>query len=290
MELLQLKYFQKVARMEHLSKAAEELHIAQPALSKTIARLEKDLGVPLFDRKKRQIKLNSFGYTFLKQVDIALSALEEGKRQIEDQAGLESRRAVLSSTDHKCDAILVSSFLSIFPETNLHIKQSPSDEENLKLLQDGEIDFFITSGPIKQKGIEKIPFLTEEIFLAVPPNHQLAKRSGIHLSEVVDESFINLKATDHFRELTNQFCMDAGFEPNITCEVDELRAIDSFVQAGIGIAFMTKDAMEKDSSTILLPIEQPICQRTFHLVWIENRHLSEAARSFRDFLIEYYAE
>ncbi len=152
MELLQLKYFQKVARMEHLSKAAEELHIAQPALSKTIARLEKDLGVPLFDRQKRQIKLNSFGYTFLKQVDIALSALEEGKRQIEDQAGLESRRAVLSSTDHKCDAILVSSFLSIFPETNLRIKQSPSDEENLKLLQDGEIDFFYHFWTYKAEG------------------------------------------------------------------------------------------------------------------------------------------
>ncbi len=69
MELLQLKYFQTVARLEHMTKAAEELHIAQPSLSKTIARLEKDLGVPLFDRQGRQITLNSFGKVFLKRVE-----------------------------------------------------------------------------------------------------------------------------------------------------------------------------------------------------------------------------
>lgn len=64
MELLQLQYFRTVARMEHMTKAAKELRIAQPALSKTIARLEEDLGVPLFDRQNRQIKLNEFGRAF----------------------------------------------------------------------------------------------------------------------------------------------------------------------------------------------------------------------------------
>ena len=82
MELLQLHYFQTVARMEHMTKAAKELRIAQPALSKTIARLEEDLGVQLFDRQNRQIKLNSFRKAFLKSVDTALSALEEGKRGV----------------------------------------------------------------------------------------------------------------------------------------------------------------------------------------------------------------
>lgn len=89
MELLQLHYFQTVARMEHMTKAAKELRIAQPALSKTIARLEEDLGVPLFDRQSRQIKLNSFGKAFLKSVDTALSALEEGRREVSDLAGME---------------------------------------------------------------------------------------------------------------------------------------------------------------------------------------------------------
>src|SRR3954454_11868431 len=109
MELLQLKYFQTVARIEHMTKAAEELHIAQPALSKTIARLESDLGVPLFDRHKRQITLNAFGRIFLEQVEIELTALEEGKRRVTEEAGLERGRVFLATTNHKCDAELVGS-------------------------------------------------------------------------------------------------------------------------------------------------------------------------------------
>lgn len=91
MELLQLKYFQTVARLEHMTKAAEELHIAQPSLSKTIARLEKDLGVPLFDRQGRQITLNPFGKVFLKRVERIFHELSEGEREIKDLANLQQR-------------------------------------------------------------------------------------------------------------------------------------------------------------------------------------------------------
>ncbi|WP_073154061.1 LysR family transcriptional regulator [Seinonella peptonophila] len=288
MELLQLKYFQKVAQLEHLTKAAEELHIAQPALSKTIARLEKDLGVSLFDRQKRQIKLNIAGHLFLKQVNIALAALEEGKRQIKDQAELEQQRVVLASTSHHCDAELVSSFLTLYPDENLLIKQTNSENQNVDLLKNGKIDFFVTSDSIKHTEVEYLPFVTEEILLAVPPHHQLAERQSIQLHEVADEPFISLKAGNPFRELTNRFCKEAGFSPNILCEVDRLAAVGSFVQKEIGVAFLTRDAKQKEDLVILLPIKLPICQRTFKLVWLKDRYLSKAAQRFRDFLQYYY--
>jgi DNA-binding transcriptional LysR family regulator len=88
MELLQLHYFQTVARLEHMTKAAEELKIAQPSLSKTISRLEEDLGAPLFNRQGRNIRLNQFGKVFLTRVDRIFRELEEGKREIRDMAGL----------------------------------------------------------------------------------------------------------------------------------------------------------------------------------------------------------
>lgn len=89
MELLQLHYFRKVARLQHLSQAARELHITQPALSQMIAKLEKELGAPLFSREGRRIRLNAFGEAFLKKVETALEALEEGQRIVADMAGLE---------------------------------------------------------------------------------------------------------------------------------------------------------------------------------------------------------
>src|ERR671935_1288427 len=88
MDLLQLHYFRTVARLEHVTRAAEELRVAQPALSRTIARLEAELGVPLFDRLGRRLALNRFGAAFLVRVDRALGELEEARRELQDSAGL----------------------------------------------------------------------------------------------------------------------------------------------------------------------------------------------------------
>ena len=290
MELLQLKYFQTVARIEHMTKAAEELHIAQPALSKTIARLESDLGVPLFDRHKRQITLNAFGRIFLEQVEIALTALEEGKRRVTEEAGLERGRVFLATTNHKCDAELVGSFLSLHPDINLRLTQPSSEERKLEFLLNGEIDFCITSLPVEHPEIESISFLKEDIFLAVPPTHPLAERRSIDLSEVAHEPFINLKEGTSFRELTEGFCKEAGFVPNVSCEVDNAVVMSSFVNSGMGIALITDTAKKHEPSLILLPIDHPICQRTFQLSWLKHHYLSQAALTFRDFLIQYYSE
>jgi DNA-binding transcriptional LysR family regulator len=290
MELLQLKYFQTVARLEHMTKAAQELHVAQPSLSKTIARLEQDIGVPLFDRHKQKIRLNPYGRLFLKQVDAALELLEEGKRQIVDQAGLERGRVFLATTNHRCDAQLIGSFLSAHPEVNLRLTHATSQEEKMKLLQEGELDFCITSLPIEETEIEYVDFLTEEIFLAVPPAHRLAAKQNIHLSEVADETFIGLPKNSSFRELTAQFCKAAGFEPKIACEVDTLPVVSDFVKMGMGIAFVSNNAKKREPSLVLIPIKEPICRRTFQLAWKKNRYLSKAAHTFREYLIDFYKE
>lgn len=290
MELSQLKYFQTVAQLEHMTKAAEELHVAQPALSKTIARLEQDIGVPLFDRYKQKIRLNPYGKIFLKQVEMALAILDEGKRQVVDQAGLEHGRIFLATTNHKCDAELIGSFLSAHPEVNLRLTQTTSQEENIKLLQEGELDYCITSFSIDHPEMESIDFMTEEIFLAVPPNHRLSNRNSILLNEVADEPFIGLHKKNSFRELTDHYCKLAGFTPKITCEVDNSIVVIDFVKAGMGIALLTEGAKKKVPSLICIPIDKPVCQRTFRLAWWKNHYLSKAAHTFRDYLIQYYLD
>jgi DNA-binding transcriptional LysR family regulator len=292
MELLQLKYFQTVARLEHMTKAAKELHVAQPSLSKTIARLEQDIGVPLFDRHKQKIRLNPYGQLFLKQVDAALELLEEGKRQVVDQAGLEHGRVFLATTNHRCDAQLIGSFLSAHPEVNLRLTHATSQDEKMKLLHEGELDFCITSLPIEatETEIEYIDFLTEEIFLAVPPTHHLTAKQSIYLTEVADETFISLPKNSSLRELTTQFCIAAGFEPKIGCEVDTLPVVSDFVKMGMGIAFVSDNAKKRDPSLTLISIKEPICRRTFQLAWKKNHYLSKAAHTFREYLIDFYKD
>ena len=104
MELTQLRYFKKVAKTEHITKAAEELHITQPALSRTISRLEEQVGVRLFDRNNNKIRLNSFGYVFLKRVERAFSELDDGLKEVSDMYSLDKGKIVFS-TSESCSSI-----------------------------------------------------------------------------------------------------------------------------------------------------------------------------------------
>lgn len=155
MELLQLHYFRTVARTEHMTKAAQELCIAQPALSKTISRLEEDLGVPLFDRHRGRIRLNAFGKAFLDKVEKALTLLEEGRKEVSELAGLEqgSIHLATSTLDRLTDAL--GEFLALYPEVSFRITQA-SMEEMTQLVEAGEVDMCFTALPINRPDISTV--------------------------------------------------------------------------------------------------------------------------------------
>ncbi|MFB5676737.1 LysR family transcriptional regulator [Paenibacillus terreus] len=287
MELLQLRYFQKVARMEHMTKAAEELRIAQPALSKTIARLEDELGMPLFDRRNRQIQLNEYGRAFLTKVDEALYALEEGKRELSDLAGAD--RGKISVATNALGRLTgpIKRFREQHPEVNFRILQiAPSATGDMaNLLNKGEVDLCFTGAALNQPGIEEIPVLHADLYLAVPPGHRLEGRESITLQETGQESFIEYKEGHPFRAKNEELRRKAGIRPEIVCEVEEPSALMSLVQAGLGVALVP--ACKSDESPVAL-LSIPGSQRTFTIASCENRYLSLAARDFQHFLIQYY--
>lgn len=288
MDLLQLKYFQKVAQLKHLTKAAQELYITQPALSQTIARLEKDVGVPLFDRRGRQISLNEYGEVFLEKVETALNALEEGRRKIADMAGLERGIVSIDTTFLPYFFNVINSFRTSYPDVHFRISQVSTLEKKERLLENGEIDFSISCKPIERKGFCNIPIQTEEILLAVPITHRLANQQSIKLSEVANEPFIHFKKGHSFRETTDELCQKAGFTPNIVCETDESKTIKELVHSGLGIAFWLETLLERENLFHHLHIQEPVCQRTYYLSWSEKRYLSLAASMFRDLLIQHF--
>lgn len=289
MELLQLKYFQKVAQLEHMTKAAQELHVAQPALSQSIARLEEDLGVPLFHRQGRQIRLNSYGEAFLVKVNAALRALEEGQREIADMNGTERGRIHIATTTMARFSDMVRAYLADYPETNLRITQL-SPEEAIPLIEAGDIDFCYTTPPIDRPGISGIPLLHEEIFLAVPSRHRLAERASVTIDDIQDEPFVSMKEGLRIRAMMDQFCSRHGLAPRIVCEVDDPAAMRSFVSAGLGIAFLSACKKTDAKPLVLLPILEANSKRTIQLAWLEKRYMSQAARVFRDYVTDYFAK
>lgn len=287
MELLQLQYFRTVAKLEHMTKAAQQLHIAQPALSKTIARLEEHVGVPLFDRQGRHIRLNTFGKTFLNKVEAALTLLEEGQKEVAELAGMEHRSVHLATSTLDRLSEPLGEFLDLYPDINFRITQAQMDEME-QLVENGDVDLCFTALPIDRPGICAVPVLNEEVYLAVPPGHRLADRKSAALSEVAEEPFIGYKETALFQQLNDPFFREAGFTPNFVCRVDEPSAIASLVRAGLGVA-LVGNCGGPNTPFHMLHIEEPVCQRSFQLAWHEKKYLSLAARRFRDFVAEYFA-
>ncbi|MGA5199502.1 LysR family transcriptional regulator, partial [Streptomyces exfoliatus] len=140
MDLLQLRYFQAVARYEHISRAAEELRVAQPSLSRTLGRLEAELGSPLFDRQGRRIRLNQYGAIFLRHVDRALRELDDGRRALRDARDTGLGRVSVASETLLTITHLLGSFRAAYPRADSRLFQSTAQEMG-RQLRAGEVDF-----------------------------------------------------------------------------------------------------------------------------------------------------
>lgn len=289
MELLQLKYFQTVAKYQHITQAAETLKIAQPALSMTIARLEKELGIPLFSRKGRNIQLNEFGEAFLKHVNQIFMELECAKQELNIMAGIHDCQVYLATTSERFLSGLLTNFLSNCPRTKFRQSVIASPKEIQHLINEGEIDFFLTSPPIDDPRIESVVLLEDEILLGLPASHRYAGRNSIKLQEVAEDSFISLSKDYSFRELTDQLCRKAGFTPNIIFEGDARLTIE-LLRAGCGIRLTPRSTLKMyaNASVVFLRIEDPPCQRTISLSWFKDKPYAQVAQSFRQFVIENF--
>lgn len=289
MDLLSLRYFQAVARREHISRAAEDLRVAQPSLSRTIARLEREVGVPLFDRHGRTIRLNRFGAGFLRRVDRALSELEDGRRELVDAVGLERGKVALAAETLFQLAEVLHGFVAAYPGVDVQLYQSSADRM-AEQLRTGEVDLCLASQPVTGDRLASQEIVREEVLLGVPTSHPLAQRTRVSLDEIANEPFITTRAGYWSRTLADRMFGAAGLRPNIVCEGDELGATAYLIGTGLGVGLLPSVA--RDASTLApvawVPIDAPGCERTLSVVWREDSYLSAAAAALRDFVSAYY--
>jgi DNA-binding transcriptional LysR family regulator len=201
MDLLQLRYFQTVARLENVTHAAEELHIAQPCISRAIARLEDSVGVALFERTGKRIRLNEFGRVFLKRVERCFNELEEGQRELADLAGAKRGKIVVGATVARILPGLFGEFLKTRPTVQFQLFQAASQQDVQKRLLGGEIDLCFTAQPVELPEAHDEPLFSEEIILAVGEGHRLAKKKSVRLEELSGEALIDLGRNASFVRL-----------------------------------------------------------------------------------------
>ncbi|MFB7511544.1 LysR family transcriptional regulator [Streptomyces broussonetiae] len=286
MDLLQLRYFQTVARYEHISRAAEELRIAQPSLSRTIARLEGELGCPLFDRQGRRIRLNAYGAMFLRHVDRALSELEDGRRALGDARDTGLGRVGVASETLLTITHLLGSFRAAYPRADVRLHQSDAEEMERRL-RAGEVDFCVASQPLAGPQFDAVELLREEVLLAVPLGHRLDGRERVAIRELVDEPFVTTRPGNWQRTLLDRLFAAEGLTPTLSCEGDEPGATQDMISAGLGIGLIPAMSRRLGTQSLVpvgwVRVDAPDCSRTLSLVWSRDTYLSEAALRFREF-------
>jgi DNA-binding transcriptional LysR family regulator len=288
MDLLALRYFQAVARHEHVSRAAAELRVAQPSLSRTIARLEAELGVPLFDRQGRQVRLNQFGARFLQRVDRALAELDDGRSELADAAGLEHGSVRVAAETLLTLIGLVARFRDRHPAVDVRLTQA-SAEEMGALLRDRDVDLCVASQPVPGTELRTVELMREEVLLAVPPGHHLAGRDRVRLDELVGEPFVTTRPGHWPRALLDRLFAD-GPRPEIVCESDEPGTTGDLIGAGLGIglvpAFSRRAPTRAPGAWVHL--DAPGCERVLTLVWREDAYLSQAAQRFSELAVSWF--
>ncbi|MFD0486926.1 LysR family transcriptional regulator [Saccharopolyspora spinosporotrichia] len=282
MDLLPLRYFRVVARHEHISRAATELRVSQPSLSRTIARLETELGVPLFDRRGRHVRLNRFGATLLRRVERALDELEQGRRELADAAGLAHGSVAVATETLLTLVEPLTGFRNDHPGVDVRLHQSSVDGL-LERLRRGEVDLCLMSQPVDDPALESAEVLHEEVLLATPLGHRLATRERIGMGDLDGEPFITTRPGYWQRVLTDRLFAAAGSRPTIVCEADEPGATAYLISSGLGVGLLPATARRFAPHAPLawLHLDAPDCHRTLTFVWRRDAYVSLAAQEFR---------
>lgn len=283
MELAKLRYFYVVAKHGHVTRAAEEIHIAQPALTKAIKQLEDELGVPLFYKKGRNIYLTEYGEYLRERVEKILRRVDSIPTELEILKA-EQRHTVklnvLAASTVVTDAVI--SYKKKRPEAVFQLIQNETETDcDLSVSMNG-VD--VSALPAFQKRT----VMEEEIYLAVPKNSRYADREEISLREVKEEGFVILAGSRMFRAVCDRFCAYAGFKPHTSFESDSPVAVHNIIGAGAGVGFWPEYSWgETSEDMVLLPISEPACQRELVIGLHESPIPSETAEDFYRYLLRF---
>lgn len=236
MELTLLYYFKTVAEIENITKAAEQLYISQPALSKAIAKLEKSLDVTLFERRKGRISLSAMGRVYYEYVSSAFQVLETGEtklKELKEQSGdTVSIASPVAGVLHE----LIYNFLSSGERVQVH--QYFYEEHILESeLLSGKLDFAVTPITIENSEIEQIKLMEEEVFVVVSQKHPLAGKQYVRLADLRDEVFL-VDEAGFDQKIVQVLCGLAGFEPKILLHSNEGGLISDALRGNLGVCLV----------------------------------------------------
>jgi LysR family transcriptional activator of glutamate synthase operon len=283
----------EVAKREHVTEAANALHVAQSAVSRQIFNLESELGVNLFVREGRNVRLTPIGRIFLQHMQQAMNVIENAKREVEEYLEPERGTVRIGFPSSLAAYILptaISAFRERYPRVKFQLYQG-SYHSLIDAVVKGEIDMSLL-GPVphQEKKVRGEILFVENIVALLPSNHPLADKPALKLSQLRNDSFVLFPKGFILREIVVNACQQLGFQPDVSFEGEDIDAIKGLVSAGLGITLIPEvtliDSIPR--STVKLPIIEPQFTRTVGIIIPGERQLLPTEKLFYEFLKNFF--
>ncbi|HTU31456.1 MAG TPA: LysR family transcriptional regulator [Solirubrobacteraceae bacterium] len=295
MDLRQLRYLVALAEELNFTRAAAAEHIAQPALSQQIRRLEEEVGVGLVERTTRKVALTEAGELLAVRARRILAELEIAREELEALRGVDVGHVTIGAI-HTMGPIDLSLALAVFHEAHpgvaLTVREQAS-EECAELLRGDELDlaFLSVTERVESHELALHQLISEELMVLLPRDHALAGRARVRMAELAQEHFISFRQGARLRELLFSAGRDAQFEPRVTLESNEAQRIRALVSRGLGVAILPRsDAMVPGADIVAAPIVDPVLRRDITLAWRAGRRQSPATAAFLELALEMFGE
>jgi LysR family transcriptional regulator, transcription activator of glutamate synthase operon len=293
MDLRQLRYLVALAEELNFTRAAANEHIAQPALSQQIRRLEDELGLALVQRTTRHVSLTEAGQLLVVRARRVLAELEAAQAELAAIRGVDIGHVTIGAM-HTMGPVDLSLALATFherhPQVGLTVREAAS-EELAEMLRVDEIDlaFLSVTERVESHGLGLHQLVSEELVALLPPGHALAGRRQVRMAQLAREPFISFRAGARLRELLFAAGRDAGFEPRVALESNESQRVRRLVSRGLGVAILPRtDAVGPGAEVAVAALVQPSLSRDITLAWREGRRLPPATTAFLELARETF--
>src|SRR5690625_416778 len=293
MELRQIRYFIEVAKREHVTEAAEALHVAQSAVSRQIFNLEAELGVDLFIREGRNIKLTAVGKIFLEHMEQAIHVIDDAKQVVSEYTDPKRGTVHIGFPSSLANYIIptaISAFQKKYPNVKFELKQGSYEDLKEAVIR-GEVNIALLAPlPTERSKLKGTILFTERIVSLLPISHYLANESFIKLNELRDESFILYPEGFILRDMVEKGCQQIGFQPKVSLEGANIESIKGLVSAGLGVSLVPEITLIDNlpHATVSIPVIEPNFTRTVGMVISTDRKLLPTEKLFYNFLKEFF--
>jgi DNA-binding transcriptional LysR family regulator len=289
-----LRTFVRVVELGSITKAAESLYLAQSAVSSHVATLASFAGGSLFERREGRLVSTPLGSELYTGALEILNYVNDLDRRLQQIASQNARVVTVACTRTVCEtavAGIVASFQHEFPEYRLSIVTATTKDAEGRL-RSGEIDAALTEGAIEIRSTRRYPFRKDRLMLAVPRNHDLAKRSSVTIAEASAYPFVLRTRASGTRLLIEERLGSRFEQLRVVLELEGNSEVISCVEAGIGISLVSQGALTRAhalGSVIVLGVEDVDLEREFYLAMPDEREISEATATFAKWLLESYS-